>query len=60
MTLLSRQRVALLLVLAVTTALYLYGLDRAPVYVGGDEAHFAAIIAAIGLHHLLSLLKRLR
>ena len=41
MTLLSRQRVALLLVLAVTTALYLYGLDRAPVYVGGDEAHFA-------------------
>lgn len=38
---LSRQRISLVLVLAVTTALYVYGLDRAPVYLGGDEAHFA-------------------
>ena len=37
----SGPRAGLLLVLAVSTALYVYGLDRAPVYLGGDEAHFA-------------------
>jgi hypothetical protein len=39
--LLLRQRAVLALVLAASTALYVFGLDRAPVYLGGDEAHFA-------------------
>jgi 4-amino-4-deoxy-L-arabinose transferase-like glycosyltransferase len=43
----SRQRVALILVLFATTAFYVYGLERAPVYLGGDEAHFAIGGAAI-------------
>jgi 4-amino-4-deoxy-L-arabinose transferase-like glycosyltransferase len=43
----SRQRLALVLVLAASTAFYVYGLDRAPVYLGGDEAHFAIGGAAI-------------
>lgn len=43
----SRQRVALILVLFASTAFYVYGLDRAPVYLGGDEAHFAIGGAAI-------------
>jgi 4-amino-4-deoxy-L-arabinose transferase-like glycosyltransferase len=45
------QRAVLILVLAASTALYMFGLDRAPVYLGGDEAHFAIgghAIAATG------------
>lgn len=35
------QRAALVLLLAASTSFYVFGLDRAPVYLGGDEAHFA-------------------
>lgn len=42
----ARQRAALLVLIA-STAFYVYGLDRAPVYLGGDEAYFAVGGAAI-------------
>lgn len=35
------QRAALVALLAASTTFYAFGLDRAPVYLGGDEAHFA-------------------
>jgi 4-amino-4-deoxy-L-arabinose transferase-like glycosyltransferase len=35
------------LLVAITAALYTWGLDRAPVYIGGDEAHFASHAHAI-------------
>jgi 4-amino-4-deoxy-L-arabinose transferase-like glycosyltransferase len=41
------QAVTLAFGLVATAALYTYGLDRAPVYVGGDEAHFVSHAHAI-------------
>jgi hypothetical protein len=35
----SRQRLGVILVLLASTTFYVYGLNRAPVYMGGDEAH---------------------
>src|SRR5687767_13265170 len=40
-------RLAPVLLIAVTTVLYTWGLDRAPIYIGGDEAHFASHAHAI-------------
>lgn len=37
----SRERFLLVVVLALTSVLYASGLDVAPFYIGGDEAHFA-------------------
>ncbi|HWI19185.1 MAG TPA: glycosyltransferase family 39 protein [Vicinamibacterales bacterium] len=37
----SLQRAALILVLAASTALYTYALEQSPVYMTGDEVHFA-------------------
>ena len=39
---LLRRHAAILGVLAISSGIYLSGLDRAPVFVGGDEAHFAS------------------
>lgn len=37
----NRNALLLATAIIVLAAIYLYGLDRAPVYLGGDEAHFA-------------------
>jgi 4-amino-4-deoxy-L-arabinose transferase-like glycosyltransferase len=44
------QRAALILVLAASTALYTYALHQSPVYMSGDEVHFANGGLAIAQH----------